>query len=91
MNVKRGLLATMVVLLVLCILIIVVSPYVDLPLTTVRACIGVLVLAQMLLFGGMPQEPPLSLMATRVSLSGPAPASPLPLAPLLPMLCAYLC
>jgi phosphate/sulfate permease len=39
-NVKRWLLATMVLILVLCILVVVVSPYIDLPLTTVRACIA---------------------------------------------------
>ena len=90
-TVKRWLLATMVFLLVLCIVVIVVSPYVDLPLTTVRACIVAVLFAQVFLLGGILQTPTLSLIATRIFSSGASRAACRPPAPLLPLLCAYRC
>jgi hypothetical protein len=90
-NMKRWLLATMVFILVLCILVIVISPYIDLPLTTVRACVFTALFAQVLLLGGILQEAPLLLVATRVPVSD-ATRAPCPIhTPLLPLLCAYLC
>ena len=91
-NMKRWLLATMVFILVLCILVIVISPYVDLPLTTVRTCVAVL-FAQVLLLGGILQEPTLSLSLTaiRMPVSDAKPAPCRLRASLLPLLCAYLC
>jgi hypothetical protein len=89
-NMKRWLLATMVLILVLCILVIVISPYVDLPLTTIRTCVAVL-LAQVLLLGGILQEPALSLGATRMPVSDATRAPCRLRVPLLPLLCAYLC
>jgi hypothetical protein len=89
---KRWLLATMVFILVLCILVIVISPYVDLPLTTVRTCVAVL-FAQVLLLGGILQEPAtsLSLIAIRLPVSNARRAACRLRTPLLPLLCAYLC
>jgi hypothetical protein len=90
-DMKRWLVATLVFILVLCILVIVVSPYVDLPLTTVRACVFALLFAQVLLLGGILQEPALSLVAKRMPTAA-APRAPCRLrTPLLPLLCAYLC
>jgi hypothetical protein len=90
-NMKRWLLATMVPILVLCILVIVISPYVDLPLTTVRACGFAVLFAQVLLLGGILEEPTLSLVATRMPVSEATRAPCRPRAPLLPLLCTYLC
>jgi hypothetical protein len=90
-DMKRWLVATLVFILVLCILVIVVSPYVDLPLTTVRACVFALLFAQVLLLGGILQEPAISLVAKWMPTAA-APRAPCRLrTPLLPLLCAYLC
>jgi hypothetical protein len=90
-DMKRWLVATLVFILVLCILVIVISPYVDLPLTTVRACVFAVLFAQVSLLGGILQEPAFSLVATRMPVAG-APRAPCRLrTPLLPLLCAYLC
>ena len=89
-NMKRWLLVTMVLILVLCILVIVASPYVDLPLTTVRAFVTVL-FAQVLLLGGILQQTALSLVATSIPVADAARAPCRLRAPLLPLLCAYLC
>jgi hypothetical protein len=88
---KRRLLATMVFILVLCILVIVISPYVDLPLTTVRTCVAVLLVVQVVLLGGILREPTLSLVATRLPVSDATRAPCRLRVPLLPLLCAYLC
>ncbi|MGE5207018.1 MAG: hypothetical protein ACM3PW_15495 [Chlamydiota bacterium] len=88
---KRWLLMTMVFLLVLCIVVIVVSPYVDLPLTTVRACIVAVLFAQALLLGSILQTPTFSLIATRIFSLGASRATCRLPAPLLPLLCAYRC
>ena len=88
---KRWLLATMVLILVLCILVIVASPYVDLPLTTVRACMFAALFAQVLLLGGILQETVLYLVATSIPVADAARAPCRLRAPLLPLLCAYLC
>jgi hypothetical protein len=90
-TVKRWLLVTVVLLLVLCILVIVVSPYVDLPLTTVRACLAAVLFAQVLLLGSILQTPTFSLLATRIFLSSASRAACRPPVPLLPLLCAYRC
>jgi len=58
----------MVFILVLCILMIVVSPYVDLPLTTVRICLAAVLFAQGVLLGGILREPVLFLISTRMYL-----------------------
>jgi hypothetical protein len=81
----------MVVILVLCIVMIVVSPYVDLPLTTVRACLAAVVFAQVFLLGAMVSEPRLLLIARRMSQSGTLQVARRKPAQLLPLLCAYLC
>lgn len=90
-NMKRWLLATMVFILVLCILVIVISPYVDLPLTAVRACAFAALFAQVLSLGGILEEPTLSLVATRMPVSDATRAPCQTHIPLLPLLCAYLC
>lgn len=90
-NVNRWWIATMVLLLVLCILVIVVSPYVDLPLTTTRTLITAVLFAQVLLLGSIPNKLRLSLTATRVYPSVlPIAECRLPVQ-LLDWLCAYLC
>jgi hypothetical protein len=88
---KRWLLATLVFILVLCILVIVISPYVDLPLTTVRACLFAVLFAQVLLLGGILQEPAFSLVATRMPVADALRAPCRLRTPLLALLCAYLC
>ena len=90
-NVNRWWIATMVLILVLCILVIIVSPYVDLPLTTARTFITAVLFAQILLLGSIPNKLRFSLTARRVY------SSALPMAEcrlsvqLLDWLCAYLC
>lgn len=81
----------MVIILVLCIVVIVISPYVDLPLTTVRICIAAVFFAQVLLLSGLSQRPMLSLIVTRTSSVGALRAVCRPPVELLPLLCAYLC
>lgn len=83
--------AAIVVALVLCILVIVVSPYVDLPLTTVRTCIAALFLMQALLLDGMLREPSLSSLPLRGSFMVREQSACGPPTPLLPLLCSYLC
>jgi phosphate/sulfate permease len=90
-NMKRWLLVTMVFILVLGILLIVISPYVDLPLTTVRACVFAVLFAQVLLLGGILQEPAFSLVATKMPVSDLTRAPCWLCTPLLPLLCVYLC
>jgi hypothetical protein len=88
---KRWLQATMVLILVLCILVIVVSPYVDLPLTTVRSCMAALLLVQILLLGGIWKRPLLRLIGTSLGRAEKAPPGQQAPAERLHWLCAYLC
>ena len=93
---KRWCLATMVFILVLCILVIVVSPYVDLPLTTIRICLAAVLFAQGVLLGGILKGPTLFPVATKRSLlnalrSSPSRTSCGPPSNFLPLLCVYLC
>jgi len=89
--VKRWLLATMVFILVLCILMIVVSPYVDLPLTTVRICLAAVLFAQGVLLGGILREPVLFLISTRMYLRRSSRPSYGTRSNFQPLLCVYLC
>jgi hypothetical protein len=81
----------MVFILVLCIVVIVVSPYVDLPLTTVRTCLAAVLFTQVLLLGAVLQPPKLRLKALGISVVGALQSSCRPTVQLLPLLCAYLC
>lgn len=88
---KRWLLATMVLILVLCILVIVVSPYVDLPLTTVRTCMAAVLFAQVVLLASILRELALSFIAIRMYLRRPSRLPNGILTNFLPLLCVYLC
>ena len=90
-NVNRWWIATIVLILAVCILAIVVSPYVDLPLITTRTFITAVVLMQVLLLGSIPNKLRLSLTATRVYPSAPPIAECRLPVQLLDWLCAYLC
>lgn len=88
---KCWFLVTMVFILVLCILVIVVSPYVDLPLTTLRTCVAAALVVQALLLGGILKEPVLSSIAASMH-SGRSLRLPSGmLNNFLPLLCVYLC
>lgn len=88
---RSWLTATLVLALVLCILLIVVSPYVDLPLTTVRTCIAAVLFLQAFLLGGILSKPTLTSTPSRLSLTAAGQGSCGPPVPLLPLLCSYLC
>ncbi len=88
---RSWLTATIVLALVLCILVIVVSPYIDLPLTTVRTCIAALFLMQALLLDGTLREPTPSSIGARMPLTAAGQGSCGPPVSLLPLLCSYLC
>jgi hypothetical protein len=90
-NVNRWWLAAIVLILVLCIVVIVISPYVDLPLTTVRACITAVLFAQGLLLGGTLNQLTLSLAATRAHPPSAFGAEGRSGIQLRHLLCAYLC
>ena len=81
----------MVLILVLCILVIVVSPYVDLPLTTVRTCMAGVLFAQVVLLASILREPALSFIAIRMYLRRPSRLPNGILTNFLPLLCVYLC
>ncbi len=95
-NMKHCLLVTMVLILVLCILAIVISPYIDLPLTTLRTCLAAVLFAQVFLLGCALKGTTLFSVATKTPLSEPLRSDPSrtscrPPGNFLPWLCVYLC